>query len=461
VAAVVVAVLSAACGSRVPHPLVLPGSPGPAAGPGGERVVIRKKVVRTVVLPRQGPSANGGAGVAGGPRSLGSTGSGLNGSGSAGSGSGGSPAAPAIDGWLHTDGPRIEDASGTTVRLLGLGVPGMDSSNDQGSPERDACGRWWRTPPAGVYANTAAWGFNSVRLALAWANLEPQPPTPGPAGTVVHHWNWAYLAALDAVVRGFGERGIAVVLDMHQYGWSSAFKGVPSARGVRCEGYGMPAWLYPGAGNGAGDVNRARCDFMADRAEPGVPEPVWGGFAAAWGFLAGRYAGDPTVVAGDLLNEPYYQVRSCREADMEGLYERVAAVVRAVNPHLLLILEDTAYRADGRFGLGSFPPIPNAVYSFHLYRPTWEAGRTVVGAFLSRAFEWNVPVYLGEFNAFNAARDEGGPSWAADTLALLDTASAAGMSWAFWAYCGRNSLIVRGPTESPKASLLAVLQRGL
>ena len=39
--------------------------------------------------------------------------------------------------------------------------------------------------------------------------------------------------------------------------------------------------------------------------------------------------------------------------------------------------------------------------------------------------------------------------------------SAAGMSWAFWAYCGRNSLIVRGPTESPKASLLAVLQRGL
>lgn len=42
-----------------------------------------------------------------------------------------------------------------------------------------------------------AMGFNMDRIALSWANLEPVPPTVNPNGTLTHHWNRQYLAALD------------------------------------------------------------------------------------------------------------------------------------------------------------------------------------------------------------------------------------------------------------------------
>jgi hypothetical protein len=42
-------------------------------------------------------------------------------------------------------------------------------------------------------------GFNSIRLPIAWANLEPEPPTLR-GRAVEHHWNEDYLRALDGIV---------------------------------------------------------------------------------------------------------------------------------------------------------------------------------------------------------------------------------------------------------------------
>src|SRR5207244_603370 len=69
--------------------------------------------------------------------------------------------APRIDGWLHTDGTRIVDAGGTTVRMVGINVKGM--SQGTGTPLADlpagtlGC-LGWSPPPDAELRNIRAWG---------------------------------------------------------------------------------------------------------------------------------------------------------------------------------------------------------------------------------------------------------------------------------------------------------------
>jgi len=52
----------------------------------------------------------------------------------------------------------------------------MASANRQGSQVPDHFRRRWQTPLPQCYDDMAQWGFNSYRVCLSWANLEPAPP---------------------------------------------------------------------------------------------------------------------------------------------------------------------------------------------------------------------------------------------------------------------------------------------
>src|SRR6185437_4068751 len=118
-------------------------------------------------------------------------------------------------------------------------------SNDQGSQQPDDCNHQWRVPPKDAAKNIASWGFNTVRLNLGWANLEPTAPTQS-VGGLVHHWAMDYVQAVKDTVRSLAAQKLTVILDPAQYQWSSAFKQ-SAGQQVACEGYGMPAWLNPNA----------------------------------------------------------------------------------------------------------------------------------------------------------------------------------------------------------------------
>jgi hypothetical protein len=370
------------------------------------------------------------------------------------------PAAPRIEPPLHTAGEHIIDRNGQSVRLLSIGIHGMEIGNGLPSAEeraRTGCSGW-RAPEPDTYANVERFGFNAVRLAISWANLEALPPLGRTEIGLSHRWNGQYLAALDAAVRGFTGRGIAVVLDMHQLKWSPAFQSIPSGEdSVYCQGAGMPAWLYPDAARES--VQSAKCDFLANRTDAAAPlASVQDGFAQVWRMIASRYASDPLVIGADILNEPYYN-NQCVPPNfpLDDFYARMGAVIRTANPKLLLILEDSQFDGSGGFALTKRPPFADAVYSNHVYGSSWEPdARQKVQTFKARAAEFDMPGWIGEFNRFGKPTPAP-PDWERQLEAMMSFCKANRISWSYWAYSGSDPIV---GADGTNIELLRVLQYG-
>jgi cellulase (glycosyl hydrolase family 5) len=356
------------------------------------------------------------------------------------------------------------DSADHPVRLLGMGVPGIEKG--QGYPEveglaRTGC-RGWKLPPPEIYGLVRSWGFNSVRVPFSWANLEPVPPTKK-AGQLVHHYSQAYLQVLDGVVRGFTSRGVAVILSMQQSRWSPAFRNIVLPSGLQyCQGEGLPAWLYP-RGGGVEQMVAAEKAFFTHRRD------LQRQLITAWQFVAHRYRNLRLVVGADMLNEaydlltaPYPGVAGLTPAtiDLKGFFERVGASIHSVNPKLLLIVEDNLSRRTGRFALTDPPDIPNLVFSAHfsLQGGSKDAYRRL-SAYEKRAAAWSLPLWLGEMYAV-AAAPRGGPEpgWEASLGALLARLEKNDISWTYWAF-QRGRFLIKGTTQ-PIPGLLEIVQRG-
>jgi cellulase (glycosyl hydrolase family 5) len=366
--------------------------------------------------------------------------------------------APTVSGPLRTEGTRIIGPNGKTVRLIGVNLQGMQFTNDQGSDQPDECGRAWRIPPPDAAKNIRDWGFNHVRLTFAWGNVEPEPPTRNADGTYTHHWNEEYLKALDSVIESVSAQKLAIALDPAQFQWSSAFKeSGPSGDRVTCEGYGMPAWLNPNAPNET--IDQARCDFVANRPEPGVPIKPWDGLAAVWQLIGERYGDNPNVVAADTINEPYFVQPTCQGADFQGMFETLGRAIRDKVPRWVLMFEYSP-RTNQAFNITSPPPFDNQIYEIHLYAPTWDVARQIMELSWNQSKSWNMPMYLGEFSAFWATSPRGGTAdWPQATRDLLDYMKQRDISWAVFGYAGGLSLLERN--GQPKADVIKALQEGI
>ena len=95
-------------------------------------------------------------------------------------------------GFLHTSGTNIVTATGSTVQLTGMNVQGMESTNVDSSDVPGQCNDAWKPLTPAEVEEIAAYGFKTVRVPIAWGNLEPTVPTIGSGGALVHHWNGAY-----------------------------------------------------------------------------------------------------------------------------------------------------------------------------------------------------------------------------------------------------------------------------
>jgi hypothetical protein len=368
-----------------------------------------------------------------------------------------STSAPRIAGWLHTTGTQIVDTAGHPIRLVGVNVTDLQSGfgvRAERMPGKPLC-FGWRAVPGKAASQIWDWGFNMVRLPIAWADLEPLPPVQLPDGAVRHWYNRQYLAALDDAVTAFGNRGISVLIDMHQFQWSPAYTRVSPENVQNCPGQGMPKWLYP---TGIKTLRSAKASFFSNQ------DDVQALFAQAWQEVAGRYAHNATVIGFDLLNEPYSLGKTLppESLDLDGLYRRVGTAIRAVNRNALLFFEDTQDSLTGRFGVTHPPEFRSVVYSFHLYRRDWDPlGLQVTRDFLARADRWKVPLWIGESNLFNGMVNANPPSgWTGSALAMLAYDKAHGIGWAVWAYAGPSSVVSPGTTD-PKPEVLSVLRQGL
>jgi hypothetical protein len=337
------------------------------------------------------------------------------------------------------------------VRLLSLSLNQFGPGDGRRDTSRRGCSSWHPIPEF-ASADVRRWGFNSVRIPISWANLEPAKGT----------WNREYLQALDEAVEGFTSRGVAVILEMKQVRWSPAFGNLPLPGGRRmCEGWGMPHWLYKGGGLKAMVAAQKRF-FIRGQHQPA--------FRRAWRFVARRYANNRMVVGAGILNEPYALLtgnypgaRRLRPRDLKlaAFYERTGRAIHRANPRMLLIFQEFRSRRLNMWSLTRKPRLNRAVMDNHFYAANWQPqGRQWLDQAHRRARAWNVPLWLGEFMVFN--RSVGYPDrrgWAPMTRKMLTYAKRRGIGWAVWLY-GPGAFQRPTDIRTPKHRLLPVLRSG-
>lgn len=221
----------------------------------------------------------------------------------------------------------------------------------------------------------AAAGMNSVRVPIHYKLFTAE--------------NDEGFHLLDRVVEWAKQDGMYVVIDMHQAPGGQTGTNIDDS-------YGYP-WLY---------------DSPADQQE----------LIAIWKRIATHYGNEPTVLGYDLLNEPipHYPELQKYNIALEPLYKRIAASIREVDTHHVLILGGA--RWDTNFTVFGPPFDENTMYEFHTYWAPPTAA--TIASFTDFRDKYHVPIWLGESGENNDA-------WIHSFTALMEQEK---IGWAYWPY---------------------------
>lgn len=378
------------------------------------------------------------------------------------------PYAERISGWVHTNGTALVDSNNNTVVIKAINYNELTpvgyvykKPDLEGLP--DVCKRWVSPPQPLDVNNVHKYGFNTVRLVLNWDQIENSPPVRKSDGSWRHKWNDNYLKAIDETITQLGRKKIAVILDLHQYLWSSAFKYIQSEDGSGCAGGGMPAWLYPEPEMTT--FQKARCNFFGGKTYIEGNINAQDAFGEVWNMIARRYQDNPAVIAADIINEPWAVKGICspKDLNLDAFYRKIGGIIREANPNLLLIFEDSQDYGDSVFSITGPLPFDNTVYSFHLYTGDWNnSGKERLLRYFNRSQKWQIPLFVGEFDAFGYSVniDQGGRTdWQNETEEMLKFFKENKIHWAFWSYSGYESL-VDPKFNRAKTELLDILRKG-
>ncbi len=312
------------------------------------------------------------------------------------------PSKPAMLAPLHADGAAIVDDHGQPVILRGCNLgnwllnelwmmdmerPGDPKDHWQleellqqrfGAEEKERLltlfrENWIKPRDFDIIKS---WGFNVVRLPIYYDLLEDDA-TPGQLRPDAFKW-------LDRAIDMAAASGIYIILDLH---------GAPGGQSDdQCTGHGgqNKLWL---------PENRKRAAFL-------------------WKAIAGRYHGNPTVAAYDLLNEPYGNHGDEPSDSMlvTTMDELIHAVREVDQEHLILCAG--SIRGITMFGAPASRGWKNVGYTEHFYPglfggiPAVETHARFISLNLRSKMallqQWKTPYLAGEFNVvFDKA---GGPA---------------------------------------------------
>ena len=286
----------------------------------------------------------------------------------------------------------------------------------------------------------AANGFDVVRLGVIYAGVEPEPGV----------FSASYIASIKRTVAILASQGVYSLLDFHQDQMSTGFggEGFP-AWSVDTSGLPITRFPFPTGYASSTALNNAFDNLWADKPGPGgigLQER----YAAAWRFVAARFAGNPSVLGYDLFNEPW--PGHVTEKQIATLYSKVIPAIRRVDPNHLIFYEPSVL-----FDYGQPTTLPKFSdtklgMSFHDYCPLNAATDVAqctstehmpVANALARSAVTGDALIETEFGASGNL---------ADIARVEGLADAHAISWIEWAYCGCDD-----PTGTVPASIEALV----
>ena len=336
-------------------------------------------------------------------------------------------------GYLHTNGNKIVDSTGATVRLTGINWFGMETDN------KTFHGLWSSNPWRGQLDTMARLGYNTLRIPFSNDSIKP-----GATATGINDFvnpdliGLSPLQILDKVIDYAGSKGMRVILDRHR----------PTSAGQ------SPLWYTSG-----------------------VSEATW---IADWKTMAQRYANNPTVIGADLHNEPHAEGTNpaatgacwgCGDTarDWRLAAERAGNAILGVQPNWLIFVEGVSCPSGGLSNVwdndpsndedcgwwggnlskaGQFPVRLNVanrlVYSPHEYAtsvyrqawfddPSYPANMPAIwDKYWGYLYKQNIaPIMMGEFGT--TLQDPKDKVWLENLMAYTGT-GVNGMSFTYWSW---------------------------
>ena len=180
--------------------------------------------------------------------------------------------------------------------------------------------------------------------------------------------------------------------------------------------------------SGTNDTNR----FWSNQSDQGNTQWLW------W-QIANHYKGNRTIAGYDLINEPR---GASSKLQVWNAYDNLYKTVRSADPDHIIFMEG----AFGGYGQWNWDALPdpatyhwtNVVYEMHEYQWSGTSREVQNGATrqvddFKRHQSWNIPGYIGEFNAMTS-----NPADWSDSIKKYDDA---GLSWTMWTYKSSNGAV--------------------
>jgi endoglycosylceramidase len=309
-------------------------------------------------------------------------------------------------------GTRILDALGRQILLRGVNAGGRSklppffpfAFAESGSPEA-ADAPPFADAAAAYLDRVVTWGHGTLRLPVTWEALEP---TRGVYDDV-------FLDRYAALIGAAGERGLRVIIDVHQDVFARPFCGD-----------GFPLWAVaepvpplPAPADCHGWFN----GYFTDAAAQGAFDRFWANedglqdaFEGLWRHLAARLWPLDAVVGFEILNEPGWGTADADTWASEVLapfYDRMITVIREVAPGAPIFFDATGLDAVAQATALRRPIGEGLVFAPHFYAGLalvgagWSGDDDITGmlaAWRAVGDAWQVPVLIGEFGIAHDAK---------------------------------------------------------
>lgn len=191
-------------------------------------------------------------------------------------------------------------------------------------------------------------------------------------------WRSDAFDELDSLVADAGARGIYVIIDMH---------GVIGGQNIQNT-----------TGRAGQNAYWTNTEFQS--------ETAW-----MWSQISAHYKGNAVIAGYDVMNEP---MGAPSKDAVWAAYASLYTAIRSTGPDHMLFMEGTFYN----WNWDMLPPPSlygwtNVVYEMHEYQGQSASAAQIMSGADAQATDfanhasWNVPGYVGEFNAFQVAQEHG------------------------------------------------------